>query len=212
VAAQVGQPRTLREPIGDQLLGRTGQYGLAAVAQIAQPCGAVDRRAGVVTFIAQLDFARVDPDAKPDRGQRRSLQLQHTGHRVGGAGERGHEAVAFALLDRAHPVVGGDDLVHCLILTSHRSGHLLRLGFPQLRRTLDVGQKQRHGPGRQEPAYAQLAPVQHPRVGLFALVKQRAATMNGETSAKTRRSRPMSQLWRAASWASCTREVKPSFV
>ena len=112
VGAQIGQPHTVGEPVDHQLLGRARQHRLAAVGQIAQPRGAVDRRAGVVTLIAQLHLAGVHPDAQPDRGQRRPLQLQRSRHRIGGAGERRHEAVALALLDRAHPVMGGDDIRH----------------------------------------------------------------------------------------------------
>jgi hypothetical protein len=56
-----------------------------------------------------LDFAGMHPDAQPDRCQRRALHLQGRGHRVRCAGERGHEAIAFALFDRAHPVVSDDD-------------------------------------------------------------------------------------------------------
>ncbi len=58
------------------------KHGLAAVRQIAQPRGAVDGRADVVAFVAQLHLAGMHPDAQPDRGQRRPLQLQRAGHRV----------------------------------------------------------------------------------------------------------------------------------
>ena len=73
--------------------------------QIAQPRRPVDRRAGVVALIAQLHLAGMYADAQPDRSQRGPLQRQRAGHRVAGARERGHEAVALALLDRAHPVM-----------------------------------------------------------------------------------------------------------
>ena len=92
----------------DQILGRARQHGLAAVGEIAQPCGPVDRRADVVAFVAQLHLAGVHADAQPDRRERRPLQVQRARHRVAGAGERDHEAVALALLDRPHPAVGGD--------------------------------------------------------------------------------------------------------
>ena len=39
-----------------------------------------------------------------------ALQIQRAPHRVAGAGECGNEAVAFTLLDRAHPAVLGDEL------------------------------------------------------------------------------------------------------
>ncbi len=80
------------------------------MAQIAQPRGPIDRRAGVIALIAHLDFAGMHPDAQPDRGQRRPLQLQRRRHRIRSPGERRHEAVALTLLDRAHPVVDADRL------------------------------------------------------------------------------------------------------
>ena len=52
VGAQVGQRDIGRELIDDQRLGRARQHRLAAVGQVAQPCGAVDRRADVVAFVA----------------------------------------------------------------------------------------------------------------------------------------------------------------
>ena len=106
--AQVGQPHVVRKPVEHHRLGGARQQGLAAVAEIAQSCGAVDGRAGVVAFVAQLDFTGVDTDAQPDRGQGSALQLQGAGHRVGGASEGRHEAVALALFDGSHAVVRGD--------------------------------------------------------------------------------------------------------
>ena len=130
VGAQICQPRIGGQPIGHQVFGGARQQRLAAVAEIAQPRGSVDRRAGVVAFIAQLDFAGMHSDAQPNRRQRRALHLQGRGNRIRGAGERGHEAVALTLFDWAHAVVGGDDLRHRLIQTCDGAGHLLGLGFP----------------------------------------------------------------------------------
>ena len=110
VGAQIGQPGALREPVDHQRFGRPRQHGLAAVAQIAQPCGAVDGRAGVVAFVAQLDLAGMHPDAQPDRGQRRPLQRHGSGHRIRGARERRHKTVTLTLLNRAHTIMGGDDI------------------------------------------------------------------------------------------------------
>ena len=80
------------------------------MSQVPQPSGAIDRRSDVVTLVAKPNFAGVDPDAQPDRRQRRSLQVQRAGHRVGGAGESDHEAVALALLNRADSITGGHDV------------------------------------------------------------------------------------------------------
>ena len=130
VGAQIGQPGFGRESVDDQIAGRARQDRLAAVGQVAQPCGAVDRRADVVAFVAQLHLAGVHADAQPDRGQRRSLQLQRTRHRVGGTSERHHEAVAFTLLDRPHPVVGGDQVGQRAVEPRDRSRHFARAGSP----------------------------------------------------------------------------------
>ncbi len=56
--------------------------------------------------------------------------MQGAGHRIGRAAERNHEAVAFALLDRAYAIMRGDRLRHGLIQAGHRRGHLLGLGLP----------------------------------------------------------------------------------
>ena len=47
--------------------------------------------------------------------------------------ERDHEAVALALLDRAHAVMGGDRVGHRLVEARDGGGHLVRLGLPQPR-------------------------------------------------------------------------------
>lgn len=70
VGAQIGQPRVCRQPVDDQLLGRTRQQRLAAVTQIAQSRSPVDGRTRVVALVAQLHLARVHPDSQPDRRKR----------------------------------------------------------------------------------------------------------------------------------------------
>ena len=70
-------------------------------------------------------------------------KLQRAGHRVRGAGERDDEAVALALLDGPHAVVGGDRVGQRLVEALDGGLHRLGLGLPQPRRTLDVGQQQR---------------------------------------------------------------------
>ena len=113
--------------------------------QIAQSRGAVDGRAGVVAFIAQLNLAGMHSDAQPDWRQRGALQLQRRRHRIRRAGERRHEAITFALFDGAHAAVFSDGFRHRLIEPSHRGRHLLGLALPEPCGALDVGQQQRHG-------------------------------------------------------------------
>ena len=165
--------------------------------QIAQPRGPIDRRTRVVSLIAQLHLTGMHPDAQPDRGQRRPLQLQGSGHRVGRAGERRHEAVALALLDRAHTVVRGDDITDDVVESRDRARHHLGLGLPQPRRTLHVSQQQRHRAGRQKPAHAKIAPVHQRCVRTridVAHANHHAATMCGKTSAQTRRLQPIARV------------------
>ncbi len=50
-----------------------------------------------------------------------------------------------------------NDLVHCAVQTRHRGRHRRRLGLPQLGRALDVGEQQRHRPGRKEFAHVNVA-------------------------------------------------------
>ena len=127
----------------------------------------------VVALVAQLHVAGVHADAQLDRCQRCPLQVQRAGHRVGGARERDHEAVALALLDRTHTVVGGDDVRQRLVEARDGGRHRLGLGLPQPRRTLDVGQQQRHRSGR-KLAHAHVAPVS------FAHASQHAVTCSAE--------------------------------
>ena len=110
VPAEIGQPRVGRKRIDNQILGGAREHRLAAVGEIAQPRRPVDRRADVITLIAQLHLSGMHTDAQPDRGQRRPLQLQCARSRLGRAGERDHKAVALTLLDRPHPAVGGEQV------------------------------------------------------------------------------------------------------
>src|ERR1700709_593220 len=112
MAAEVGQPGVGRQPVDDQLLRRPGHHRLPAVGQIAQPRSAVDGRARVVAFVAQLYLPGMYADSQPDGRQRPPLQLERTLNRVTGARERQHEAVALALLDRPHPAMDGDEIIY----------------------------------------------------------------------------------------------------
>ena len=110
VSPQIGQPGISRKLIDNQIACGRRQHCLPTVGQIAQPRRPVDRRADVIALVAQLHIAGMHPDAQPDRRQRRPLQLKRARHRISGTRKRDHEAVALALLDRAHTAMGGDDV------------------------------------------------------------------------------------------------------
>ncbi len=105
MCAEVVQPGVLWQMVEHHRLRRTRQQRLAAVAKIAKPCGAIDRRADVVALVAQLDLTGVHADPQPDRCERRTLQRQRTRDGVTGARERDHKTVTLALLDGTHAVV-----------------------------------------------------------------------------------------------------------
>ena len=152
------------------------------MGEIAQPCGAVDRRADVVSFVAQLHVAGVHADAQLDRRQRRTLQLQCACHRVGRAGERDDETVTLALLDRPHTTVGCDSFGQGVVEAFDGGLHHLGLGLPQPRRTFDVGQQQRDRSSRKlahVKANVWVAPAS------FAHASQHAVPSIAETSAKS---------------------------
>ena len=103
MSPKVSQPGIGRKLVDNHVLGCARQHGLAPVRQIAQPRSAIDRRTGVVAFIAQLYLAGMQADAQPDRRKRCPLQLKRARHRVGRAGERRHKTVALGLFHRPHP-------------------------------------------------------------------------------------------------------------
>ena len=67
VCAQIGEPRTHRELIEHQLLGNARKHGLAAVSEIAQPRGAIDRRTDVIALVAKPHLAGMHADPQPNR-------------------------------------------------------------------------------------------------------------------------------------------------
>ena len=84
------------------------------MAEIAQPRGAVDGGAGVVAFITQLDLAGMHPICNRIGANGARCNSRAAATASDSAGKRRHKAVTFALLDRAHPVMDGDGLRHCV--------------------------------------------------------------------------------------------------
>ena len=182
MGAQIGQPRVVRQLSVTNRLGGARQHRLAAVGQVAQPAGPVDGRSDVVALVAQLHVAGVNADAQPDRGQRRPLQIEGAGHGVDGAAERDHEAVAFALFDRADSVVVRYQFGQCAIQFATPPS-LLGLGVPQPGRAFDVGEQQRHRSGRQGLVHALRSNSKSPRGPISLML----ASMRRSHAAKHRR-------------------------
>ena len=125
-----------------------GQHRLAAMRQIAQPRGAVDGRADVVALVAQLHLAGVHTDAQPDRRQRRPLQDRaHTPPRRW-RGRTRRRSCRPRPVRRAARRRGRRAGRPSGIKSRNGGRHIVRLGLPQPRGALDVGQQQRHRAGR----------------------------------------------------------------
>jgi hypothetical protein len=174
--------------INDKRFRRTGEHRLTAVSEVPQPRGAVDRRTDVVAFVAQMHITGVHTDPQLDRRQRRSLQVECAGNRVGGPCERNDEAVALALFDWPHPAMSGDRVGEFLVEPLDGCLHGLGLGLPQPRRTFDVGQQQRD---RSRRKLAHVGANVWFRPTRFTHASQHGLTSIGETSAKS----PLLAAW-----------------
>lgn len=53
VGAEIVEPGTFWQGVGDHVVGRPGKHRLPPVRQVAQPRGPVDRRADVVALVPQ---------------------------------------------------------------------------------------------------------------------------------------------------------------
>jgi len=121
VRAEIGQPRARWQGFLDEVAHYGRQHGLAAVREIAQPSGPVDRRPRVVAVVAQYHLAGVDTDAQTDRGQWSALQGECARDGIAGSSECGDETIALALFHRPHPTVAGDQFRHDAISRSTAS-------------------------------------------------------------------------------------------
>ena len=90
--------------------------------------------------------------ARPRLGVERHLGVERRGDRVGGEPEHGHRRVALALLERPNTTVAGDQLVEQVVVAGHGGAGRGLVGLPRPRRADDVGQHERHRPGRQDAA------------------------------------------------------------
>jgi len=142
VQAQVAQV-TLGEP-----LGRLGDEHLPAVARRHDPGGSVHVHADI-TVLADKRLAGVDPDSNANRPlSQRRLPRRCRGQCILHTPERDEQRVALRV--HLHPGVRGERLPqHPPMLRQH---FRVRLGpelVQQSGRTLDIGEEERDGAGRE---------------------------------------------------------------
>ena len=130
MGAEFSQPGVGGNAVQYQIGCGSGQHGLSTVRQVANARSAVDGRADVVGFVAQLDLAGVQTDAQPDRRQRCSLQIERARYRVARPPEGDNEAVALTLFDGPHAAVGTDHLCQSAVEGGEGGGHLVGLRLP----------------------------------------------------------------------------------
>ena len=141
-----------RRDVAGERRGRLRAHHLPAVRDRHQPRRTIHRRAEVVP-VALGGLTRVHTDPHPDRrtlrprlrGQR-LLHRDRRRQRITGPTERGVHAVAGRLHDV--PAVRLDRRPHQRVVTFQRRPHRVRHRLPQLRRTLDIREQERHGPRR----------------------------------------------------------------
>ena len=156
VLAQVLQGDLVAELVEGQVARRRRHQHLTPERQAAKPCSTDDGHSDVVRLVTQPGLAGVDRHPHGDRGGRRpgfalqrTLGVERRAQGVGRPAERGNDAVALALLLRANAPVSRDREVEDLVVTGHRDRHLVGRELPLLGRSLDVGEEERDGPGRQ---------------------------------------------------------------
>ena len=178
MGAEVVERDVVGKLIDDKRLRRARQHGLAAVREVAQPRGAIDRRSDVVSLAAQMYVAGVHADAQLDRCQRRSLQCECAANGVGGTGERDDEAVALALFDGPYPAMSSDRLGQGLI-----EAFRLRTSWPRAASPTGASNlRRRRAATSRFPSEARSYPGSS---SLFRSWCQHAVTSIGETSAKS---------------------------
>ena len=147
-ATQVAQRDPRREPVGDELSRCLGEQHLAAARETAEPRRAAEGRPEVVAVV-DLRFAGVHAGTHPELDSLGpsfvpdgALELEHGVDRIGRTSERGERAVSLALRPRHAPVVRLCDVRRELVVAHHHRRHHAGMGFPEVRRALDVGERE----------------------------------------------------------------------
>jgi hypothetical protein len=117
-----------------------------------KPRGAIQHTTEIVA-LAQFGIPGVYPHPHPQRRETPvhlrygALRIQCGPHRVMGRREHRVSPVACRLNHMA--VVGPHRLAQNLVVTDQRDAHLPAMLVPQPRRTLHIGEQERHGASRQ---------------------------------------------------------------
>jgi len=148
---QVGQPCVIGSASATRSPVVPGQHRLAAVRELAQSRGPVDRRTDVVVLVAQLHLAGVQHPIRRRNGAsgaRCSASAQATA--LDARLNAMTKLSAFALLDRTDPVVGGHQIGQYPVQTRDRRGQSPQgekstAAWNLRRRPIAMSQSGRHG-------------------------------------------------------------------
>jgi hypothetical protein len=162
----IEQSGPVRQLVGDQLGGGSGEQDLATSAQRSQPGRPVERLP-VVVAVAQLGLAGVQRGlgregdiARPALGGQPSLKGNGGSRGVACPHKHRQRRVALPLSLDELPAMGGDSLGDERLVAGQGGPHGRLVLFPQGRGTFDVGQQEGQDafwePGRR-PASASLA-------------------------------------------------------
>ena len=152
VLAEIDELDAGKELVAHELRGQSRADDLAAVRRRHQARGTVEGRAEVVA-VADLGRPGVQADPHPQRsgvgprlGGQCPLQLDRRGHRRRRGRERREATVAGRLDDGA--AVGADHVAEDLVVARQRRLHRVGVLLPEPRRPFEVGEHERHRPGR----------------------------------------------------------------
>jgi hypothetical protein len=153
VLPQVDQPHTLGQRVTRQRLGRVRNEHLTAMGEGHQPGASIQRPIHVLPWRTQPALVRVQSHAHqnwtrvvPRLGSEPLLSLEDRAQRIRCRNERSGHSIAHRREDDT--LIAFDRAAHDLVVPRDRLLHRLGVLLPQPRRTLDVGEEERHGSRR----------------------------------------------------------------
>jgi hypothetical protein len=151
--AMLPQIEELDRRLARELTRRQRQHDLPAVRGRHETRRAV-HRAPVIIAIAQLGLTRVQPHPHPEPPRhlprltnKRELRRDGSVDRIVRSAEHSMEPVARRL--HHEPAVHRDRLMQNRVMAGQGGSHRLGMLFPETRRTLEIGEQERHGARRQ---------------------------------------------------------------